>query len=83
MQHQAMDTNAEHQIQPWRLHALIAGSLLICALDFVVAPRTDARAVAGDGYAHHVPGLEAEDPDYAELRGWRRVWLNFRHFHVF
>jgi len=83
MEHQTTDTSSIPGAQRWRLYVLVAGSLLICALDFVVAPRTDARAAAGEGYGHHVPGLDAEDPDYGELRGWRRVWFNFRHFHLF
>ncbi len=65
-------------------HALlITGSLLLCILDFFAAPQTDPFAAKGNGYRHHIAGLPVSDPDFAVLRGWRRVRLNFRHFFVF
>ena len=61
-----------------RYAVLFAGLLLFAAADFVVAPLTDS--LSGRGYAHRVTGLDASDPDYGALRGYRRVKFNFRHF---
>jgi len=71
------------QNRRWRLTILIGGSLLLCASDFVLSPLTDPHAAAGRGYGHHVEALDPSDPHYGELRGWKRVRLNFRHFHIF
>ena len=67
----------------WRLATLFSCSLILCLLDFYGAPLTDPHAQAGNGYRHHVEGLDRSNSDFEVMRGWRRVRLNFKHFFLF